>query len=217
MKIIVIHGSNILASKQYLDSITSRFKAEQVVRSYGKEITKEFLLNNFSGLGLFESERLVVLDNPESDFEIDKLPEAEGVFLVVFYSKELGVSSSILKSRREVKVVNYSEVADKRIFSFLDLVADRNKRALNQAKELIDEMGEQYILTMLYFMLRRLVVGGKKLPSGISRKLENQRVDFSKERIGYFYKRLLEADYKMKSGFDESRMGLFLVVEEMVH
>ena len=130
-----------------------------VVRVTGKEANDEFILNHFGSSGLFDERKMLILTNPEDSLELDKLPDRE-VELVLVFDKELGVKSKILSSQKIKmgRVYNFATPQDKRIWNFLDLVLENNPRMIKLCSELVEEYGGQYLLTMLVFNLRRVLI-----------------------------------------------------------
>ena len=68
----LIHGGDVGAAIKKLDAIVAKFPEMSVVRASEGEITEEFLVNNLRGKGLFEDKRLVILENPDSDLDLEK-------------------------------------------------------------------------------------------------------------------------------------------------
>ena len=87
---------------------------------------------------------------------------------------------------------------------------------MGQLDGLLKEYGSQYILTMIFFMLRRLVNPPKNLPPFVIKKIEAQRKNFDQEKIKELYKNGIETDFKIKRGLLEEKMGLTLLLNKML-
>lgn len=210
MKLILIHGSNVVASLNKLKQISHLFDPMSFTRLNSKELDKATFLDQINGVGLFSSERLIVVDNLEVSNLPEKLPESPDLTLVLFFDKELSATNAVLKFVKEQKgeVWVFSEVADKSIFKYLDALELKNKQAYVLLDKLLVDFGDQYLLTMIIYMLRRNIVGSKSIFS--------RAKNLSFNEVKNFYRLVLETDYKIKSGLLEGKMGLFLITREIL-
>jgi len=215
MQISIIHGSDKVAARKKLQQLADKYESLSVVRASGGEITVDFLVNNLRGGDLFVTQKLVVLENPDSEMDWGRLGNAEEVELVLYFDKELPVTSRFFKEEyfKKARIMGFEAPPDKSIFEWLDLVADKNPRVFEMLDRLQKEFGEQYLLTMLFYLLRRQVMPSS---GGMKSKLERQRQSFPIERIEELYKTAIEYDYQTKRGLIEGRTALFLVVERFM-
>lgn len=218
MKVSLLHGGNLQAELQKLDELVAQFGPPAgggvVVRASGKEITPEFILNHFGAAELFGEKKLIVLTNPDDNFEVDKLPENEGVELVMLYDKELGVRAKVMKEKRVVggKVYNFVSPQDRRIWTLLDMILENDPRGIKLTMDLLDEFGGQYLLAMMIFNLRRLVVPGNA-PEFVRKKLVEKRQAWGISGIKDRYHDCLETDLKIKTGMglDKDLVSLMVI------
>lgn len=196
-----------------LDEIVAEFGDGLVVRASGKEISQEFLLNNLSGSELFGERKLVVLTNPDEDFDIDKIVADENSQVVLVFDKSLGVRSKILKSARVQNgmIYDFASPQDRRIWSLLDMVLENDKKMIKLTADLLEEYGGQYLLTMFIFNLRRLVMVSSA-PEFVRRKLTEKRSEWGMKKITKKYYECLETDRKIKSGLGSEKDLVNLMV-----
>lgn len=216
MMTVIIHGGDVVASLKKLDEMVGKFPEMAVVRASEEEITEEFLVNNLRGQGLFEEKRLVILENPSPDLDLEKYGSNDNVWVVLFFDKNLPAASSFLKLK-EAKIFSFEKPPDKTIFTFLDLLGEKNPKAFRFFDRLFDEFGDQYLLTMIFYLFRRQIVINDKLPASIKTEMARQRQNFPVERLKELYHAALETDYKIKTGLIEPKIGLFLLVERIVN
>lgn len=213
MKVSLLHGGNTQAILKKLDEIVADFGEGLVVRAREKEINGEFVLNHFSGNELFGDRKLIILTNPDENLEVDQLASQELIELVLVYEKELGVRAKVLKQKKvlEGRVYNLMAPQDRRIWSLLDMVLEGDPRSFKLAGELIDEFGGQYLLTMMVFNLRRLVLA-ESAPGFVREKLMAKRREWGIGRIGRYYHDCLESDWKIKTGLADEKEIVSLMV-----
>ncbi len=220
-KLILVHGNGLAAISQKISSIKGEFDSLSTVLVSGKNFNWEKGVLEFSTPGLFSDSRLVVLEDFEASSEIDleKIPKEEGLTVVLKYIKSLPANSVIIKQFNKLggQIINLTEKDEVSIFPFLDMLAEKKKAAFLELGKLLDEYGGQYILTMIFYMLRRLVMKPKNLPEFVLRKIQIQKKNFSKNQVKQIYRFSLETDYKIKSGLLEEKMGLNLIVEKVIN
>lgn len=213
MKVTILHGGNTQAKLRKLDELTAGFEG-LVVRASGKEITNEFCLNNFGSAGLFGEKKMIVLTDPAEEWMVDEMPENENVELVLVYEKELGVRSKVLAQERvkSGKVYNFTAPQDRRIWELLEMVLEGNPKMVGRIIELTEELGGQYILSMLEYNWRRLIVPGNS-PDFVKRKMKNVREKLGLEGVARRYQECLETDWKIKKGMGSEKdlIGLLAV------
>lgn len=212
MNITVLHGGDTVLVERKLREVESKFEGKRIVRAFGKEATGEFVVNNFRGGELFDESKLIIIREPEKNFDVWSLL-GEGCELVLVFGGQLSASSKFLKIAG-AKVVDLSLPQDRRIFALLDQILDKDKRALRNLEVLLGEFGFQYILTMLFYNLRRLYLR-KRLPSYVAKKMDERRKVWERS-VASFYEQMLEADYNFKSGLGDERADLFTVVGRML-
>ncbi|MBI2022622.1 hypothetical protein HYS97_02150 [Candidatus Daviesbacteria bacterium] len=218
MKLFLIHGNGLVGQSNKISQIKKNFDSLAIVEISGKETDFKQAVLDLSTPQLFSDNRLMVLDGFDEDVDLASLPPDESLTVVLRFTKQLNSSSLIIKSAQKLKaeILLFSEEEETSIFPFLDALAEKAPQALNQLDKLIDGYGSQYVLTMMFYLLRRQVIGSKKLPPFIMQKIERQKRNFPKEKIEKLYKFGLETDFKIKSGLMEERLGLTLFADKFL-
>lgn len=218
MSITLIHGNAVIAIANRVNSFKKDFDALSVSEFNGKSLNLSQVLPNVTTGGLFSEEKLVILEDFETDLELDRLPSGEDITLILKFNKPLSANSKLIKSAqlKKINIINLTEKDETSIFPFLDGLSEKNKLVVKDLDNLINEMGGQYLLTMIFYMLRRLVVTPKNLPPFILKKIENQKKNFPSKKVAELYKQALETDLKIKTGIIDEKLGLTLLVQKII-
>lgn len=218
MNLIILHGNGLTGQINKLQDIKSRFDPLNIVEISGKESDFEKAVVNLSTSSLFSQERLVILEDFEESLDISKLPSEPDLTIVVRFPKALHASSKLLKSASSLnsQIILVTETDENTIFPFLDKLSEKRPQALLELDPLLEQFGGQYVLTMVFYMFRRLIQKPKKLPEFILRKLELQRRNFDPKKIKALYHFALETDFKMKNGLIEEKLGLTLILNRIL-
>ena len=214
MKLLLLHGLAIKASRNKLVEIKQKFDPNNVILFESGSEFKD-IQNNLMATSMFAEERLVILENPPEDFVFELSLVTSHLSLVLWFDHHLKESSRILKSVKENKgeVLNFAEGREVSVFPFLDLLAARDKKAYLEMGKL-KEAGFDiyYFITMIYYLLRTLAVTPKNAQPFLKEKLTRQRKNFTSDQITQLYKDILEIDIKIKSGLLEKGQAEFLIV-----
>lgn len=217
-KLIILHGNGLVSKSNKLSQIKKDFDNLGIKQFNGEEVDFEKIIAEISTPSLFSQERLIVLENFDEKIDLKKIPSDETLTVVIKFPKALNKLSSTLKEAQNLNAQIYllTEQEENSIFPFLDTLADKNPKALSQLDKLLEDFGGQYILTMIFYMFRRLIVSSKKLPEFVIRKIESQKRNFTLEKIESLYKSALETDFKIKSGLIEEKMGLTMLCNKVL-
>lgn len=222
MNLIILHGNGLSAISQKLSDIKKNFDPLEIQTLSGKEWDFEGVVIELSTPQLFSDKRLVVLEDFDppagGQMGLDKLPDDPDLTVVLKISKILTQNSVILKQAAALKaqIFQFSEKDETSIFPFLDNLAEKRTQAFLDLEKYLGEWGGQYVLTMIFYLLRRLIMKPKKLPEFVIRKIERQKKNFSLEEIKNLYKQTLETDFKIKSGLLEEKLGITLLVNKIL-
>lgn len=196
--LILLHGPAISASRAHLSRVRANFSIDDVL-VLEKDVTSGELTLALSNTSLFSQERLMIIENPADDFTLTSVPD--DITLVVWLDHEASETKPIVKSIRALKgqVINYPESKEASIFPLLDLLAAHSNQAYTELIKIRQSgLGLQYIIVMVLYLLRK--------------ELKTQRRHFSKEQIIYFYKQVLEIDFRLKSGLLDEDQAQFELV-----
>ncbi len=218
MNIIVFHGGNYAVLSRKLGELRSQFNPDAVTQLSMKSLAFDQILLGLGTPSLFADKRLVIIEEAdEKKIDISKFPNDEHVTVVLIFNKELGGSSSLLQNalKKSATIYALSLPQDKSVFQFLDFVGEKNGKALGAFEELYSQFGGQYLLTMLLYLFRRLIVPAKNQSYG-AEKLERQRKNYSPDQISDCYFEILQTDFFIKSGKVEEKTALLLLIQKLI-
>lgn len=218
MPIYIYHGNGLSAISTAVSRIKQSFDALSISEFNGKTQSLEEALMSIATPNLFADKRLILLDNYPEKIEIGKLVDDPSITVIFRFNKQIPANSVFLREalKKKFLIREFSEADETSIFPFLDLLGEKNGRALGMFEKLYAEYGSQYLLTMLYYFYRRMVAKPKKMPSFALQKLERQKRNFSQEQITKLWEETLETDFKIKSGLLDPKLGLTLLVESIL-
>lgn len=219
MPVVIFHGDNNLVIANKIDEMRKSYPVDSIERVSLKNESFEQLLIKLNTASFFSDQRLFIVDDcDEKKVDLSRINVDSHTTLVLIFTKELTGSSAVLKLAEEkhYRIFALSQPQDKRIFTFLDLIAEKNNKAFSMVDELVDDFGGVYILTMLVFLLRRLVLPIGKVPSFVEGKLKKQKGNFSAKNLTDLYKQTLQADYRFKTGKGDERTELLLLLQNFL-
>lgn len=218
MKLTVLHGSGLIGISYKLSRIRSKFDKIATFEVIGKEVTLEQLLLQLSSLQLFFDKKLVILKDMSENWDLLQFPKDPSLILILQFSKTLSKNSRLLAQAKilDAEIVQIEEKNETLIFPFLDKISEKKSSVLTELKDLVKEYGCQYILTMLIYMLRRLILPSKNLSLYSQKKVNQAKINFPLKNLKKSYKQILETDYKIKSGTLDEGVALNSLLTELV-
>lgn len=218
MPLIIVHGNGLTAIERKVLSLKKRFDALSIQEFNSRDASLDQALLLCANQDLFAQKRLVVLEGFDDTVDLNLLPEDPQLTIVLKFNKNLSAISPILKSAvaKKAEIIGLSEAEEKAIFPFLDLLAQKNQRAAAQLDTLLEQYGGQYLLTMVFYLLRRMVQPTEKLPRFVAQKIATQKQNFNLQKISSLYEVALETDFKIKTGQVDEEMGLTLLVDKIL-
>jgi DNA polymerase III delta subunit len=218
MAVIIYHGNGLVAMSKTLSLLKSKYEPMAISEFNGKNQSFEQVLMGVGTNDLFAESRLIVLENFTEKTDISNLSTDEKTTVVMRINRSLPVASVLLKTAKEIKaqIQEFSEADEVSIFPFLDSLGEKKQLAFSQFEKVYSEYGGQYIFTMLYYFYRRMIIVPKKTPTFALQKLEKQKNNFPQKRISELYELTLETDFQIKSGLIEERIGITLVINEIL-
>lgn len=218
MKLLLLHGPAKIASRKKLVEIKNQYDSSDIIE-FDKNFETSQLLGNLLTVSLLHANRLVVLENPTEDLEIKESVLDETITFVIWFDHEVSSKKNILKyiEKNKGQVLFFSEGREVSVFPFLDLLADKNKKAFIEMDKLKKGGFDiYYFLTMSIYLLRNLAVTPKTAPPFVQKKLQQQRHKFDQQTITSLYKKLLKIDFKIKSGLLETSQAEFELVKSFL-
>lgn len=218
MMVVIVYGNGLSAISRYVSDFKKRFEDLSIQEISGKNISFEQALVDLSTPSFFSEKRLVILEDfDEKELNLEAVGDDENLTILIRINKQVSKESLLLKTAalKKYQTVNLSEKDEKLIFPFLDHLFDKNPRVFTLFEKLYLEYGGQYLLTMIFYGLRRMVlpISGS---SFMIQKLEKQKKNFKVENIEELYKKALEVDFKVKSGLMEEKIGLTLFLDGVI-
>lgn len=151
--------------------------------------------------------RLVVIENLTDKIDLSKLQSSDPNLTILIIGN---FNSQFLSQAKLHEVLTFNEEQEVPIFPFLDSLIE-GKKAAYESFEILKQMGGMYLLTMIYYSLRRNFLPTKSalLRSKISR--QKKGLDFK-----HLYHRALEVEYQIKSGVTTEFNGLSKLVRHFL-
>lgn len=214
MKVALLHGPAITSSRKKLTEIKQKFDPNNVV-SFDGSASPQNILGAVRTHSMFGEEQLVVVENPPSDLSVDSLlitNNQSPITLLLWFDKEIDP-----KKFPGAEIHFFPEAKEVSVFPFLDNLGNKDKRAFIELDKLKKAgFDNQYIITMIFYLLRTLSVTPKNSPEFVKKKISKQRENFSPNELVSLYKYVIETDFKIKSGLMEQAQAEFLLVNKFV-
>lgn len=230
--ITILHGDNVFESRKQLDRIKSSFEGE-IISLDGKNLSETAFIQSTQSQFLFSTEKLVVVENFLSDVARGRNPsEAAGKIsakgdkkkikldfskiepeIIFWEDKELG--KTILDEFKDVKTKVLLFKTPTTIFKFCDALSPKNcPNLVFLLRECLKTAEPEYVFIMIVRQFRLMLNPGGSAPWQQA-KIMNQSKSFGQNRLKEIYKKLLEIDYKTKTGQSpqnlEFNLELFLL------
>ena len=176
--ITVLHGDNTVVSRQALNNIISSFKGE-IITLDGKSLdVTDFAQVSRSG-AMFEQKRLVIIENFFSFNKKSRLDFAQIDSDLIFYeSKKLSPTS--IPIIKDARIQEYK--ADPIIFKLVDNIRPGNgKNLILVYRQCLKTSEPEFIFAMIIRQLRLTKL-------------------FPPDKLKLLYEKLLDLDYKNKTG-----------------
>lgn len=218
MKLLLLHGPAINSSRKKLIELKLKFDSSESI-VFEKGSTDQDITNNLMSTSLFADSRLVILENPAEDFTFQVALD-NPLTLILWFDKQLSEKSNILDfvKKNKGEILNFPEVQEVSVFPFLDYLGNNKKEAFSEMDKLKKTGADtQYLITMIFYLLRNLVVTPKSAKDFVRNKNSKMRPNFSPEKLVNLYRFILEADFKIKSGLMENSQVEFAIVNKFIN
>ncbi|MDO8498703.1 MAG: hypothetical protein Q7S44_02870 [bacterium] len=202
MKIVVLTGPGEVGKRGELLKIKQQFALENITQLDLKQVGLGELITSLSSRSLFESgKRLVVAENTPEKFDLEELGSIAEEVILVLVTAALRSDSKLLHSAKKIgaRVVSFEGEKELSAFPFLDSLLEGKKEAFLELQKLLEEYGGMYILTMIYYGLRRNIL---PLPASgfVRKKILLQKERFSNTGWQKLYYLVLDTESSIKSG-----------------
>lgn len=218
MKIILLYGPGEISKRNYLLKVKSEFSDAQISSIDLKQDDIADLDLKISSGSLFESgERLVIVENIPDKMNLEVIKHVNEVTLILVAGHPT-LTSAVLQSAKKLNAKIYNFEGEKEItaFPFLDNLIEGKKEVFLELQKLLAEYGVMYVLTMIYYLLRRNILS---LPSSdfMKKKIQRQKAEFNLKDFEKFYRKTLEAEYKIKVGQVPEQIALTSLVRNFTY
>lgn len=216
MKLLLLHGSGISSSRKKLLELKQKFDPGSVITfdpsAQWPAQDPGQIMASLQTMSMFGEERLVIIENPSVDLVLDLSPLTSHLSLILWFDHEIDP-----KKYPKAEVLFFPEGREISVFPFLDLLANKNPEAFLEMDKLKKAYDSQYVITMVFYLLRSLVYLPAKSSEWVKKKAARQRANFTDEDIKNLYKFILEVDFKVKSGLMEPSQAEFLLVHRFAN
>lgn len=214
MKLLLLHGPAITESRKKLSEIKKNFLPDNIY--VFEEVSQRIIDENVNSLSLFSGERLFIFENWDEGIDL-KINSQSDLTIVFWFDASLNEKDKILQFVKGNKgqVIFFPTEKEVTAFPFLDALGYKDKKAFIELQKLKNAgLDTQYIITMIYYLLRSLAVDNKKSPPFVKNKIIMQRQNFSD--VSKLYKFVLETDYKIKNGLIDINQAEFYLVYRFI-
>ncbi|HLD11759.1 MAG TPA: hypothetical protein VJB91_02550 [Patescibacteria group bacterium] len=205
---IILHGDDILASRQELENIKNKYSSSITFTPQNLDVTK--FVQSLEGTTLFGETPLVILEDTLSSSKhgkelLEVFPRVETEYIVVWEPKML--TSRVLEKLGKTSKVKLFKLRSE-IFRFLESITPANKqKAITIFHSLIKTDAPERIFFMLVRQIRQILLisfGATAEDMGVSpwqwKRLKTQQEQFDRKTLLRMYSKLLSVDWEQKSG-----------------
>jgi len=216
MKIILLYGPGEVGKRNEALRVRKQFSPEDITHLDLKGGLKELELSLVSP-SLFESgPRLIVAENTPETSDLQKL-NGGGNLTLLLLSGSLKAGSLLLESTKKLggKITLFEGEKEVTAFPFLDALIEKRSQAFVELQKLLAGYGGMYVLSMIYYLLRRNLL---PLPASIfmQQKVKSQKREYQLTDWVGMYRRVLETEFNIKSGFMTEELGLIFLTEKFL-
>lgn len=223
MTIIVLHGDNVVKSRQRLEKFIDSAKKRGWIIKRSTDDEKKTIHEIMSSRSLFGTETLLLIEKPslikKQDLVWLKRPSSSTGTIVIYGSSIL--SKTFLKSLPEGTKVEEFKLP-KIIFTYLESIYPGNvKSALEMLHKVANSEPDELILYLLARHLKNLYwvkldPSGAPLPSWQVQKLKSQTNRFSQGKLEALIRKLAELDVEIKTSKAELIPSLeYIIIKDL--
>ncbi|EKD67203.1 MAG: hypothetical protein ACD_48C00543G0003 [uncultured bacterium] len=215
--ITLIHGDDIDASRQALNTFKKEAKSKELRQLDGRSVDATMLTQTLESGSLFGKEYVVIIENLFGKLgkkikiieSLSTILRKSNSQIILWENKEL--SATVIKSLGKVDGKLFKTPII--LFQFLDsIVPGRKSNALILFQKLETTQPVEIVFMMLFRRIRQLliVISGSS-PEGLqpwqTSRLRTQAKMFSQEKLLDLYRTLLDIEYSIKSGASPFSLG----------
>lgn len=217
MKIVILHGPGEVSKRAEVLKIKKQFPQDSVAVVDLKQAGLEFLQSVLNSVQLFAlGKRLVICENAGEKLDLSKLQGGDDVNLLIVAANPRSDSLLLQTAKKlQLPVLLFEGAKETSVFPFLDALVERKKQALVELEKLLDEYGEMYVLSMIFYLLRRNILP-LPLSAFLQKRISEQKKGYTAKDWANLYLLTLETEFKIKSGLLDSRLGLTTLAHKFI-
>lgn len=209
--ITIFHGEHTPSSYEAVQKEKEKYKGKEQITLNGDSLTRADLEVALTGNTLFSEEKIIIIEgllsarpSKRKDEAIEYISKEEETAILLYDDKE--VSAVQLKKFPKVKATNFKPPQS--IFTFVDGISKENKKnTILKFHELIKGEPPEIVYTMIVRQFRNLMLVKEANPKYLGglqpwmmSKYRLQANQFTLNELLILYRKLLDIDYKIKSG-----------------
>lgn len=216
MKVLVFSGLGEIQKKSAIIKVKRQFPEEAVTYLDLKHATNDDLELALASNSLFNiGSRLVIVQNAPDNLDLERLQYSNSDLTMLVVPVSSKPATTLISSAKKIgaKVLMFEGEKELSAFPFLDSLIEQKTQALVELDKLLVEYGGMYVLSMIYYLLRRNFL---PLPSSMfaRKKIEQQRRRYQLVDWLKFYQITLTIDYAIKKGVMSEKLGLIYLVQQ---
>lgn len=207
----IIHGEDTVSSRNKLQEFLE--KKVKIARIDGDKTPVEGFLNELSARDLFETQRIVVLENPKKYFpsdkfwkEINKFSDSKDTEILVWNDGAIDVRQTKKFLNPKIQIFELP----KYYFAFLDgIFPGEGGRVHEVLSKLSEQMTDEQIFYAMVKRVRALILlkngdknefsDTKNMQDWQAGKLQKQANSWTNEKLSDFYAKLFDLEKGMKT------------------
>lgn len=219
MKIILLCGAGEVSKRGELLKIKKSFGAYASSSINLKQDNFSELERQLPASSLFsEGPRLLILENVSDKLDLGKIKFPTDDLTLVILPSSFKSDQPLYQSAKKLKstIFNFEGEKETPVFPFLDSLLEKKQDALAKAEELLSQYGTIYLLTMIYYGLRRNLL---PLPANdfMQKKILKQKQKYSLRSWEKLYYLTLKTEFAIKSGAGEEKMALSSLIYKFIY
>lgn len=217
MKIILLYGVGEVAKRNEALKIKKQFTPEDISQLDLKQTSVKDVEVQLASPSLFSAgPRLVVVENPPENLDLVKLNTSDNSVTLLLLAAGPKTGSLLLASAKKLsaKLLLFEGEKELSAFPFLDTLIEQKKQSFLELEKLLEEYGAMYALSMIYYLLRRNFLPQKS--AFMQEKIARQKKRYDISDFIKFYSLALQTEFEIKRGNLNERLGLELLVQEII-
>lgn len=216
MKLVILSGLGETKKREALFQLKQRFTTDLVTTVDLKENSIAQLKNIIFSTPLFFKEaRLVVVENCPDKFDLEAVFQKENQIALILVMAN--PHQEVIKKAQtlQAQIMSFPEEKETSVFPYLDYLIERKEASFLELNKLLQNYNWMYILTMIYYLLRRNLL---PLPASefARKKIIAQQKFLKEESLEKLYLLTLQTEYKIKNGLMEGNTALYFLTEKII-